>query len=129
MAATQKYGIKYPFSNENLENVYMDTNDSYSESIKSQVLHVIFTPKGQMVRDPEFGTDLIKYIYDPNDAETINNVKMEITSKINKYVPAVTFEDLNVYKNEENDNEIIVTVKYSVKVGNKSEETTVAVKL
>jgi hypothetical protein len=129
MALTQKYGIKYPFSNEKLENIYMDLNDTYADSIKSQVLHVIFTPKGQMLRDPEFGTDLIKYIYAPEDSETINNVKAEITSKINKYVPAVTFEDVNVYKNDENDNEIIVTVKYSVKIGNKSEQTTVAVKL
>ena len=129
MAATQKYGIKYPFSNDNTENIYMDVNENYVEGIKSQVLHVIFTPKGQMIRNPEFGTDLINYIYGPNDSETFNNIKTEISTQINRYVPAVIFKDLNVYQNEENDNEIIVTITYSVKIGNKTEETTVAVKI
>ena len=66
MAVKKYYGIKYPFSNDNDEEIYLDLDESYKDSIKSKVLHVLFTPKGQRLRDPNFGTDLIKYfIFSP----------------------------------------------------------------
>lgn len=129
MAVTQKYGIKYPFTSDNDENTYLDLNNTFTEGIKSQVLHVIFTPKGQKLRDPGFGTNLINYIFNPSDSLTYNDVKAEITSQINKYVPSVEFRDVTVYNGEEDDHSIIVMVEYGVKKGNKTEITTVAVKL
>ena len=129
MALTQKYGIKYPFTSENNEGTYIDLNNTLGEGVKSQVLHVIFTPKGQKLRDPDFGTNLIKYIFGPSDSLALNDVKTEITSQINKYVPSVEFRDISLYNSETSDNGIIVMVEYGVKRGNKTEITTVAVKL
>jgi phage baseplate assembly protein W len=129
MAKMQRYGIKYPFSNDNLDNIYMDTNDTYTDNIKSQVLHVIFTPKGMKLRDPDFGTNLVNYIFGPKDGDTLNDVKSEISSQVGKYVPAAKFKDINVYNDETDENAIVVTVSYSVKIGNKTEDTTVAIKL
>ena len=129
MAVTQKYGIKYPFTSDNKEGTYIDLNDTYADGIKSQVLHVIFTPKGQKLRDPDFGTDLIKYLFNPSDSETFNSIKSEISSQISKYVPSVMFRDVSIYSNEDESNSIIVIVEYGVKKGNKIEITKVAVKL
>jgi phage baseplate assembly protein W len=129
MAVTQKYGIKYPFTSDNDDGTYIDLNQTYADGIKSQVLHVIFTPKGQKLRDPEFGTDIIRYVYSPSDSLTFNEVKNEISEKINKYVPSVTFRDISIYDDEDGDNGIIVMVEYSVSKGNKTEITKVAVKL
>lgn len=129
MASFQKYGIKYPFTSNNEDNIFLNLNDTYADSIKSQVLHVIFTPKGQKLRDPEFGTDLIKFIFEEETDETLGQVKEEISTQIKKYVPSVEFRDINVYKDENNGNSIIVMVEYGVKNGNKTEVTTVGVKL
>lgn len=129
MAKTQKYGIKYPFTVDNEEGYFLDLNETLADGVKSQVLHVILTPKGQKIRDPEFGTDLIKYIFSPKDNILFSDIKTEITKQINKYVPQVEFRDVNVYSDEENEHGIIVTVEYGVKMGNKMEITTVAVKL
>ena len=63
MGVKQKYGIKYPFTTYNNEMVFMDLNDTFAEGIKSKVLHVIFTPKGSKLRDPEFGTNLVQFIF------------------------------------------------------------------
>lgn len=76
MAITQKYGIKYPFTSDNDENIYLDLNQNRLDKITSDVLHVIFTPKGQKIRNPEFGTDLIRYIFEPNDEKTLADIKM-----------------------------------------------------
>ena len=58
MSKIQKYGIKYPFTSDNDEGYLLDLNETLADGVKSQVLHVIFTPKGQKLRDPDFGTDL-----------------------------------------------------------------------
>lgn len=129
MAKIQKYGIKYPFTSDNLDNVYMDTNKTYAESIKSQVVHVIFTPKGQKLRDPGFGTSLIDYVFGQKDEATFGQLKSEITAQIGKYVPAAQFKDINIYSDENSDNGIIVSITYSIRIGNKTEDTTVAIKI
>ena len=129
MAVTQKYGIKYPFTTDNDDGTYIDLNKTYGEDIQSQVLHVIFTPKGQKLRDPDFGTDLIKYIFSQSDSSTSGSIKGEISSQIAKYVPEVEFRDISIYNSEGDDNGIIVMVEYGVKQGNKTEVTKVAVKL
>ena len=129
MAVTQKYGIKYPFTTDNDDGTYIDLNKTYGEGIQSQVLHVIFTPKGQKLRDPDFGTDLVKYIFSQSDSTTFGSIKGEISSQIAKYVPEVEFRDISIYNSEGDDNSIVVMVEYGVKQGNKTEVTKVAVKL
>ena len=129
MALKQKYGIAYPFSNNNLDNVYMDVNESFADGIKSQVMHLILTPRGRVLRNPDFGTDLIKYIFSPKDEDTFSDVKKEISSQIVKYIPNVVLEDISVFEDENDEHGIIVSVTYSVRRGNKAETTTVAVKI
>lgn len=129
MAITQKYGIKYPFTSDDNEGTYLDLNKTYSDGVQSQVLHVLFTPKGQKLRDPDFGTNLVRYIFNPLDGETFNDIKTEMTRQISKYVPSVEFRDVTIYNNEAAENGIIVMVEYGVKNGNKLEIKTVAVKL
>jgi len=122
----QFYGIKYPFSNDNLDELYIDLNESYSDSVKSQVLHVLFTPKGQRLRNPDFGTNLIKFIFQQNDEMSESELKAELTSSISKYVPGVKFEDITFNRD---DKSLIVIVHYSIQKGNKTEINSVAVKL
>ena len=134
MGNRQKYGIKYPFTSDNEDGMYLDLNESHAESIKSQVLHVIFTPKGQKLRDPEFGTNLTKFLFEPSADETFDNIKNEITTQVSKYVPSVEFRDISIYTNEDgseeyDDNEIVIIVEYGVRRGASIEITKVAVKL
>lgn len=129
MAQLQRFGIKYPFSSDNEDGTFLDVDKTYADGIKSQVLHVIFTPKGQRLRNPDFGTDLIKYIFSQRDSQTLSAIKDEISTQIMKYVPSVQFRDISIYSSEEDNNAIVVMVEYGVKRGNKTEVTTVGVKL
>lgn len=129
MALTQKYGINYPFTSNNDDEVYVDLNKSYKESIESQVLHIIFTPKGQRLRDPEFGSDFIKFLFDPNDGMTENSIKASIKNSISRYVPNVEFKDIDTLQDPQNEHGVIVTVTYSIKMGTYEEENKVSIRL
>lgn len=119
MAKIQYLGIKYPFTNNEFQNFFLDVNETEQERIRSQIMHVIFTPKGQRIREPEFGTDLIKFIFEPNEEMTWDGLKNEITDAVQTYVDNVILNDIQVAKSEENDTAVYVRIDYSVKQGNK----------
>lgn len=129
MAIKQNYGIKYPFSMNNDDNVYLDTNDTITEAVTSKVLHVLFTPKGQKLRDPEFGTDLIQFIFQPTDDITYTGLIGEIQTTIKRYVPYVDFNSFQVVPDEKDENGRIVLISYSITKGNKKETVTTGVKI
>ena len=86
MPKIQKYGIKFPITVISEEKSLFDTNTYQSDSVKSELLHIIFTPKGQRLRDPEFGTNLIQYIFNPNDNQTWDDVVSEVKDATSKYL-------------------------------------------
>lgn len=86
MARTQKYGIKFPIKIESKKTL-LDLNETRADEVKSQLIHLIFTPQGQKLRDPLFGTGLIKYLFnEPNISETWDDIIFEIKDKVKKYV-------------------------------------------
>lgn len=118
MAKRQWFGIKYPFTNNDYQNFFVDVNMSQKDKIRSQIMHVVFTPKGQRLRNPEFGTDLIKYIFSQNDSVSWEGVKNEIVSSVEKFVPNCTINDVRVAQSDDERAEIYVRLDYSVREGN-----------
>ena len=128
MANKQNYGIKYPFTYDNEEQVYLDLNETYEQSIQAQILHVIFTPKKQKIRAPEFGSDLVKYLYDPSDSTTFDKIKSQIRSDISARVPNVTFDDMQIIDSVD-DHTKIVSILYTITKGNVQTQNNVAIKI
>lgn len=129
MTKKQYLGIRYPFTSQDFQHFYIDLNSSLKGKVKSQIMHVIFTPKGQRLRNPEFGTDLIKYIFDPNDTATWESVKNEIKDSVSRWVNNVNLKDIQIVKNVDNDLEIFVRVDYTINIGNKSTDDSMVVQL
>ena len=129
MAKKQYFGIKYPFRNEGVQHFYVDANESISDKVKSQLIHIVFTPKGQRIRNPEFGTDLIKFIFSPSDDMTWEAVKTEVTESVTRWANNITLKNIEVVKNEEDEHEIYVRLDYSVTEGNKITNDSVVIEL
>jgi phage baseplate assembly protein W len=81
-------------------------------------MHVVFTPKLQRIRLPEFGTDLIKFIFEPSESITWEAVKNEVSDSVRRWTNNIILNDIQVIKNEEDENEIYVRLDYSVTNGN-----------
>jgi len=118
MSKYQYFGIKFPFTHNDYTKFFVDANMTEKDKVRSQIMHVIFTPKGQRIRDPEFGTDLIKYIFSPSDSESWEGIKNEITTSVQKYIPNVILKNIRVVQSEDERAEIFVRMDYSIKEGN-----------
>ena len=129
MAKRQYFGIKYPFRNDGFQKFYIDANEDLKDKVRSELLHIVFTPKGQRIRLPEFGTDLIKYIFDQNDDISLEAIKSEISDSVKRWASNITIEGINVVKNEENESEVFVRLDYSITNGNKVSNDSVVVQV
>jgi phage baseplate assembly protein W len=122
-------GIKYPFKSEGFEHYFLDTNDDLKDKVRSQLMHIVFTPKLQRIRMPEFGTDLIKYIFEQNDDVSWEAVKNEVAESVRRWATNITINDIQVVKNEEDESEIYVRLDYSVSEGNKITNDSIIVQI
>jgi len=129
MAKKQYFGIKYPFTSDDFQKFYVDVNSDTKDKVRSQLMHVVFTPKGQRIRMPEFGTDLIKFIFDPDEGITWESIKSEVSESVNRWINNVKVNDIQVVKNENDDSEIYVRLDYSVIEGNKVTNDSIGVKI
>ena len=125
----QYYGIKFPFTANNLDGFFLDLNERIEDKVASEILHTIMTPKRSRIRKPEFGTDLAKYIFEPSDELTWENVKSEVIEAVSSYVANVDLNDIDVVTPDEEPNSIYLDIRYTVKKGNKEENSRMVVKL
>lgn len=129
MAKKQYFGVKYPFTSDGFQHFYVDANGSLEDKVKSQLMHVVFTPKMQRVRLPEFGTNLIKYIFEPNDTITWETVKNDVSDAVNRWCDNIALNNIEVVKNENDESEVFVRIDYSVTRGNKTTNDSIVVQI
>ena len=129
MAKKQYFGIKYPFRTDDFQHFFIDANNTQMEKARSEIMHIVFTPKGQRIRNPEFGTDLIKFIFDPNEDVTWEAVKDEVSDAVNRWANNIVLNNIQVVKNEEDESEIYVRLDYSVSEGNKTTKDSIVVQV
>lgn len=113
MAKIRKYGIKFPITLVSGDGTLVDMNESELDSVTSDIMHTIFTPKGQKLRDQEFGTNLIQFIFNPSDGQSWGDIVMEIKSAVTRNVPNCSVEDIEIAESDDA-SEIYAKIKYDV---------------
>ncbi len=128
MANLKRYGVKFPITVQSADNTLIDLNQTKEDEVYSELVHLIFTPKGQRLRDPNFGTRLIQFIFNPNDSETWGDILTEIKDTVSKYIPSCSIKDLTI---NESDNGVglRVNMKYTVKQNGVNTEYTKSVNI
>ncbi len=80
------------------------------------LLHLLLTNKGERLYLPDFGSDLKKYIFEPNDSITHEQIKDNLNENIKRYIPNLIINDIT-FKNNNIEELIIVELTYTVTDG------------
>jgi len=89
--------IKFPFK-DSPKGYYFDSNKTTTDAIKSDILHVLTTRKGERFFDPTFGTSLYKYLFEPNDDITLTDIKSEANASLVSCLPTIQITEIEVEK-------------------------------
>lgn len=58
--------------------------------------NILLTPRGTYLHDPEFGSDLYKYVFEPSDASTVEGIKREVVNRLTLYDDRAAIDDVQV---------------------------------
>lgn len=105
--------INYPFKNSN-EGFFLDLNSEQNAAIKADLMHLILTRKGQRLYNPDFGTDLLKYIFEPEDGLTFSNIQDDIKMVVKKYLPRLQINQILIDQSIESEHAAVVRIDYTI---------------
>ena len=112
MARKKYINIDFPFV-DSKEGFYFNLTQTDQIDIMADLLHLLLTNKCERLYMPDFGSDLKKYIFEPNDSITHSEIKDNLNETIKRYLPNLVIDSIE-FKNNEIEELIIVEVRYTV---------------
>jgi hypothetical protein len=104
-------GISLPF---NASGVFPKTY-STKEQIKSNLINLLLTYKGERIENPEFGADLPRLLFEPISNDTFSKIQNQILTNVSIYIPEITI--LNIEINPDADkNTILIRTDYKLNI-------------
>jgi phage baseplate assembly protein W len=102
-------------------------NKTYStkDQIKSNLINLLLTDKGERVFNPEFGTDLRRVLFEGITEDIVPTIQNLITTNVNIFIPEVQITNITVNTDNKENNSISVTVTYQLKISGTSDQITV----
>jgi phage baseplate assembly protein W len=116
MATGRFININFPFKDSN-QGFFLDLTSTDNQAVKADLLHLLLTRKGQRLYLPDFGTDLLKFIFEPEDGITFEAIKTDISNEIQKYLPNLQMDDLVVEQSPDSEYAVVVTLQYTITDG------------
>lgn len=109
-------GWKFPIEVDEITGRIKMSN--YEEDIKESIGIIMRTRKGERMMMPEFGCDLYEYVYETMDDSSLSRMENEIMNALIVWEPRITDIEVRVYRNENTEGQLDISVKYVVRSTN-----------
>ena len=83
-------------------------------AIKQAVVNLLLTNKGERFFNPNYGSNIRSFLFEPLDFATAGQVRSSIKSTLNKFEPRIFVESLRVLPNFD-DNGFDVEMTYNIR--------------
>jgi phage baseplate assembly protein W len=103
-------------------------NSTYSteQQIKSNLINLLLTNKGERIMNPEVGCDLGTVLFEGITDDTKELIVNLINTNVNIFVPEVQLDEILVEEAPQyNNNSVSVTVKYRIRISQNANQVTV----
>jgi phage baseplate assembly protein W len=111
--ASKYININYPFK-DSKQGFFIDLTADDNSAIKADLMHLILTIKGQRLYKPDFGTNLLRFIFEPNDGFTFTGIREEIETQVKKYLPNLNITNVNIDQSTESEYAAVIRIDYTI---------------
>jgi len=121
--------IKFPIQDNTITNSFFSMTHTSKEMYSSNLLLLLLTSKGQRYYDPDYGTNLLYYLFE-NDRNIVqNDVITDIKNSVSRYIPNLTINDVVFdYKDNDNDeNQLNLLIHFTYEEENFSESGNITI--
>lgn len=95
-----------------------------AELIRQSIMQILLTQKGERVMRPDFGSSVMRYIFENNTALLTQQVRMEVFSSISRWEPRVLVQNVEV---ERNDVEVTITIYFVLAATRQQDKVSLAI--
>jgi len=113
-------GVSLPFNAPGVFNKTYSTKDQ----IKSNLINLLLTDKGERIMNPEFGTDLRRSLFDNMTNLNSEILRFKIIDSINIFIPEIILGEVKIEPNFDS-NILNVTINYRLAISNIPDQVTV----
>jgi phage baseplate assembly protein W len=110
-------GVSLPFNGQGVFNKTFTTRDQ----IKSNMINLILTNKGERVMNPEFGADVRKSLFEQITDDTTNIIKTRIINAVSTFIPEVTLTNIDITTIPDN-NTINILIEYKINISGTADQ-------
>ncbi len=90
-----------------------------NEKLKEDLTLLLTQERGKFYPDPEFGSELHKYMFEPITNALATEIRTEIVNLVGKYYPQLRIKNIDIYSGE---NTLQVVINYSYSDSQEAEE-------
>lgn len=109
-------GVSIPFTG---SGVFSSTYTT-QEAVKNNLINYFLTNPGEIPLNPSFGAGLRSFLFEQISQPTVGDIKSFVQNKISLVFPMIQVDSLNVLTDQQDNNTIIVQLKYYVPNSNVS---------
>jgi hypothetical protein len=106
-------GISLPIQ---IGNVAFNQNFTNDDEIKTNIVSLLSTKRGERLMQPELGSGLQELLFEQNDETFATRIEEEITNTLNMWLPFVNIEQINIDQSNvlKDSNQANITLTFSI---------------
>ena len=112
--------IKFPIEDDIEKNVLFKQNFVSKDALVSNLLLLLLTEEGERLYMSDYGMNLKKYIFEPNDQLTEADITQEIRDRVKRFIPQLTITKVQFFSSNSDqdgnpllENEVSVVVNFT----------------
>jgi phage baseplate assembly protein W len=113
-------GVSLPFDGPGVFNKTYSTKDQ----IKSNVINLLLTNRGERIMNPNFGADIKDLLFEGMTDNLKSIIQDRVTTSFTTYIPQASINNVDVVFSEDT-NTINVTVNYTLNISGTSDQVTI----
>jgi len=111
-------GVSLPF-NKPFTSTY-----TTKDQIKSNLINLLLTSRGERIMNPIFGTGLRDFLFEGITDFNIENLKLDLTNSINMFIPEISVVNIDIIPGYDS-NSIELNLSYLLNISNTPDQVTV----
>lgn len=110
--------IKFPLEDDSENGFLFKGTKTTANAVKSDLILLLTTKKGERWYNPDYGTNLITYLFEPNDTITHDDIINDLKQAVSNYLSFIKINNVNFIDSTQdssvNENEININIKYEI---------------
>ena len=112
-------GVSLPFNAPGVFNKTYSTKDQ----IKSNLINLLLTDKGERIMNPEFGADIRRSLFENITNDSVELLQFKIIDAISIFIPEIELGNVEVIPDFDY-NTLNITVSYRLRISNTPDQVT-----